>query len=374
MEGRFRYDVVLIALADIQQDARTLNLARTLSKQFKVAVVGMVGGTQSTEERFDTYPVEVNSGSALTRSLTLRRYVKSGVDLSCRVVGAMDLFAGPACLTLSKKHHANIVYDAREFYFALASLVDRGITQKLVGWFERYLVSRSAAITVSGWLDAEIVAKQYGLLDLPTVILNSPPLARPFDSSRFRDEFDIPEHLKIVVYQGVVLKGRGIEPFLRALPHIENVVLCVIGSGTDVERLQSISNELGIADRVFWKGAVPYSELHGWTCSADVGLCLIEPVSLSYEYALPNKFFEYMMAGIPSLISDLPALHAFVKDYPVGMLVERDLGVSDIVNATRSTLNVHTYAAMKDQCKHVEQFCYERQQSTALDTYYHASI
>ncbi|NQW29683.1 MAG: glycosyltransferase [Ignavibacteria bacterium] len=368
------YDVVLIALADVRQDARTLNLARTLSKKFKVAVVSMDSAPEENNEPFEIHRVTIENGSVLSRALQLRAYINSGVDLSCKVVGAMDLFAGPASITLSKKHKANLVYDAREFYFALASLAKRPVKQFLVSTFEKFLMARTSAVTVSGHLDAGIIAERYGLQEQPAVILNTPPFATPVASSRIRDQFSIPPSTTICLYQGLVAHGRGIEPMMRALALLDNVALCVIGNGPHTEQFKLLATELNVTERVFWKGAIPYSQLHTWTCSADIGVCLIEPISLSYEYALPNKLFEFMMAGIPSLVTDLPALHQHIAEFPVGMLVGRELQPQEIADAVVSIRNPYTYAAMVEQCKHVEQFSYERQQSVAVDVYYHAML
>jgi glycosyltransferase involved in cell wall biosynthesis len=117
---------------------------------------------------------------------------------------------------------------------------------------------------------------------------------------------------------------------------------------------------------VHWLGAVPYDTLHALTCGADVGLCLIEPVSMSYEYALPNKLFEYMMARVPCLATDLPALHDHITRYPVGILVERALSPQAIVDAMERLRQPATYAAMKGACERVREISYERTCANAV--------
>jgi glycosyltransferase involved in cell wall biosynthesis len=63
------------------------------------------------------------------------------------------------------------------------------------------------------------------------------------------------------------------------------------------------------------------SELINYTAGADIGVSLIENISKSYYYALPNKLFEYIMSNIPVLISDLPQMKKIVDDYNVGRYV-----------------------------------------------------
>ena len=62
---------------------------------------------------------------------------------------------------------------------------------------------------------------------------------------------------------------------------------------------------MGVADRVDFIGRVPYEQLSEYTAKASVGLLLEEPVGLSFQYALPNKLFDYIHADLPFIASDL---------------------------------------------------------------------
>ena len=56
--------------------------------------------------------------------------------------------------------------------------------------------------------------------------------------------------------------------------------------------------------------------------SADVGLSLIQNANLSYYLGVPNKLFEYMMAGLPTVASDFPEIGRVVRDVIFGELVD----------------------------------------------------
>jgi len=75
----------------------------------------------------------------------------------------------------------------------------------------------------------------------------------------------------------------------------------LLGDGGYEKTLLNEAKLLKVDKRVIFCGKVDYDLLHEYTCSADAGLCFIQPVSISYQYALPNKLFEYIMAGIPVL-------------------------------------------------------------------------
>ena len=64
--------------------------------------------------------------------------------------------------------------------------------------------------------------------------------------------------------------------------------------------------------------AVPHAEVVPIVKSADFGLCLVQNVSLSDYYCLPNKLFEYCFAGIPVLASDFPDIRSVITKYNIG--------------------------------------------------------
>src|SRR5699024_9203182 len=124
----------------------------------------------------------------------------------------------------------------------------------------------------------------------------------------------IPQDSKVVLYQGGLAAGRGLDVCVRAAAEFpEDVHLIFIGKGRMREELQALAQELGVSDRVHWLPAVEPGELSAYTAAADVGLIPYQPVSRNNQYALPNKVFEYTGAGIPFVASDLPELRGIVE-------------------------------------------------------------
>ncbi|HLP29681.1 MAG TPA: glycosyltransferase [Candidatus Didemnitutus sp.] len=354
-------DVALLAVADVTRDARTLNLSRALlDAGLTVEVVGMTAA--DSQQR------------ALRRWWTFNKNV-AALSLRPRLVVAMDLFALSAARSLSKTLNVPLLYDMREFYFALGPLAGKGFKQKILASHERRLLHDVDDVIVSGELDADIVQEHFALAKRPVVLLNTPPF-KERTSSPLRSPLPLPishsnnlpisHSITLAGYQGVIHHGRGLAPFMKAMTQMPSVHLVVVGDGPAQPELAKLSMDLGVAERVTWYGSVPYDELHALTCGFDVGLCLIEPVSMSYEYALPNKLFEYMMAGVPSLVTDLPALHDHIIRHPVGVLVERALSPNSIVNAMERVMFPETRAAMQRACEGIREMSYDRQARTAV--------
>ena len=360
-------DILLIALADVTRDARTLNAARVLARAgYRVGV--LASGTDVSEPNLQHVPWHDPGGRAWRRRRALTRAARA-VDARPRVVAAMDFFALQAAFSMARRCNAHVVYDAREFYFALGPLAGHPVRQRVLAWIERRAIRRVHAVTVSGPLDADVLAQRYALAERPAVILNTPPYADRVTSDLLRRHGDIPSGDLVLLYQGVVHHGRGIEPVMTAMAERSDVHLCVIGDGPARAALEQRAAALGVDGRVHWIGSIPYDELHAWTCSADIGLTLIEDVSMSYAYALPNKFFEYMRARVPQLVSDLPALHAMVQEHPVGILVDAALAPQDVTRGIDRLRNPATRQAFAEQCDDIRDLCYERQARVLLDVY-----
>jgi glycosyltransferase involved in cell wall biosynthesis len=69
-------------------------------------------------------------------------------------------------------------------------------------------------------------------------------------------------------------------------------------------------------------GKVPFEELQNYIRSADLGLCLLENIGLNYYHSLPNRIFDYPMAGLPILATAFPDISEVVTEYETGLLID----------------------------------------------------
>jgi glycosyltransferase involved in cell wall biosynthesis len=127
----------------------------------------------------------------------------------------------------------------------------------------------------------------------------------------------------VLAYVGGLMPGRGLELAMAALPDLPEVRLLAIGPAAPGFRthLAARAEALGVWDRVTLRDAVSPSEVQAALGGAACGLCLIEPICLSYTLSLPNKLFEYLWAGLPVLASDLPVIGSLVRHEGLGEVV-----------------------------------------------------
>jgi len=204
---------------------------------------------------------------------------------------------------------SRIIYDTHELETETQSTV--GIRRTLSKLVERALIRRAEAVIVVGESIAEWYRKTYDLVEVH-VVRNIPTTTgtAPVKTDRLRRAFGLKDSAMLFICQGMVDEGRGIRIILDAFAEAPpDRHLVILGYGPLVSE---VMQRASLHPNVHYHPAVPPGELLEYTAGADVGLSLIENTSLSYFYSLPNKMFEYILSGIPVVVSDFPDMAAVV--------------------------------------------------------------
>src|SRR5450755_745567 len=199
----------------------------------------------------------------------------------------------------------------------------------------RHVVSSCAGYITASPFYIQELSRLYGAKEV-TLIQNVPPYQRVPKSDRLRQYLDLSPDTRIALYQGVLQPNRSLDILVHAASFLEtNIVIVMMGPAVKItqDQLEDLIACKGVADRIKIIPPVPYEELLTWTASADIGLTLFKPdYSRSIQFTLPNKLFEYMMAGLPVLSSQLDAVAEISKTYDVGMILPSltplDVGVA----------------------------------------------
>jgi len=186
-------------------------------------------------------------------------------------------------------------------------------------------------------MDSDFINKFYGITN-SVVIRNIPLLQKPNQALDLRRMLQICEDTKILIYQGVLLEGRGLELTIKSLRSVRNAHFVIIGDGFLKVHLEKVAANLGVSNRVHFLGMKKQNELINYTASGDIGIAIIENISVSYYHALPNKLFEYIMAGLPVLSSNLPQMEKIVNQYEIGEVVNPE-NHNEIVSAISKLLS-----------------------------------
>jgi glycosyltransferase involved in cell wall biosynthesis len=242
------------------------------------------------------------------------------------VVHAHDLNTLWAGDRLARRFGARLVYDSHELF------VERNSQPPLTrleryGWarLERRLIKRCDAVITVNVSIAQELSKRYSVAQ-PEVVLNAPVHHEPSPGDRtlLREALGLEAGQRLMVYAGALTFNRGLEPLIRSLALLPGWVLVLMGPGKAEfrEGLERVALEAGVGSRLRFYGPVEPDEVVRWLSGADLGAAPIRNVCLSYYLCLPNKLFEYMMAGLPMIASDLPEMKRVVLGLGVGRVFD----------------------------------------------------
>jgi glycosyltransferase involved in cell wall biosynthesis len=226
-----------------------------------------------------------------------------------------DLDTLPAMFLVARIRNKKLVFDSHEYFTELPELVGRRFVRRVWETLEGNLLPRIRhGYTVCRPI-ADAYHEKYGIT--LAVVRNLPLAWQGPDAGE--DGSYLPSD--VIIYQGAVNVGRGLESMIRAMAYLEKYRLQIYGDGTITGDLLRLRDSLALGDRVEFMGRIPFEELRSRTREAALGISLEENLGLNYYYALPNKLFDYIQARVPVLVSDLPEMSRIVTDYGVGQVL-----------------------------------------------------
>jgi glycosyltransferase involved in cell wall biosynthesis len=118
------------------------------------------------------------------------------------------------------------------------------------------------------------------------------------------------------------MPGRGVEQLVDAMALVPDAHLVLLGPGPAGDGLRYRATASGIGSRVHALSAVATADVVAVASSASVGVAPIIPDTPNNAASMPNKLFQYLAAGLPVVVSDLPQLRQIVTESDVGVAVD----------------------------------------------------
>lgn len=227
----------------------------------------------------------------------------------------------PANYVASRIRRKPLIFDAHEIFPEAPEITSRKGVKAVWTAIERNIFPRLKYCYTVCRSIADYYRKLYGV-DMQ-VVRNIPFGGNDRSGGKVRKESKLtaPAGKKIILYQGAVNVGRGIEQVVEAMPYLDDFIFYVIGDGDVLEDLKEMTREKRLDDRVCFLGRIPFEELADYTSGADIGVNLLENKGLNYYFSLPNRIFDFIRAGVPVLANDFPEIGRIVSHYRVGKLV-----------------------------------------------------
>ena len=316
-----------------QRKAETINKsAPKKSKRLHAYLLGLLLSDKSDEAY--VYRITKFRSARIYESVR-ERIIAFAPDL----IHAHDLVNVPVGVFLAEDTSAKLIYDAHELETDRDKPSHRR-WKKEIKVFEGFFAKKAdAIITVSHGLAKEI--KRVHGVSLPVVIYNTPDISVAETApTKLRDDIGVSKDTPLGLYVGGLKITRGLPFFLEAVAQIPDLHFVVCGPRTAKAEVDFINlvKQLGIADRFHMVGPMEQKFLLDYIRTANFSVMPTQNIGLSYIYALPNKFFESMMANIPILIGrDIIEMAELVKERSLGALVEQE-NPEDIAKVIRDVI------------------------------------
>lgn len=309
-----------------QTDARILKEALALSHEgFQITLIGISPGASNSHlhEQYTCLQfITPYSFFRLFKFLpSFLRHLLSFIEIYCKIsfhlftrrfslIHCHDIWLLPLAVLYKLIYRVPLIYDSHELQSSA----------NYTTFLQRFLIARFESF-VWPFIDHLIVVSSsikswylymYGPKNT-TIIYNSPPIPSSKPSSSYlRDCFSVPPSSKIFLYSGAFVNGRSIPHVLRIFSEMTDHHVVFVGDGHLKPLIQNYADQYS---NIHIHPFVSHDILLNIISSADVGICLIENICLSYYYSLPNKLFEYCFAGLYILSSDFPDISRVLNTY-----------------------------------------------------------
>lgn len=210
-----------------------------------------------------------------------------------------------------------LVYDSHEVQTSRT-----GYNSPIYGKIEKFYVKRIDTMIVENHTRAKYNEDLYGFY--PNVLHNY-----PFKhTSQLEENFDLHEILglpkdeKILLYQGGIQMGRGLEKLIQAAPLFNEGTLVFIGDGKIKQQLLKMVVDMNLESKVKFIPKVPLVDLPKYTRNAYLGFQVLNNICFNHYSASSNKLFEYMMAGVPVVACNFPEIKKVVEGDQTGICID----------------------------------------------------
>ena len=138
-----------------------------------------------------------------------------------------------------------------------------------------------------------------------------------------------------IIYIGLLVKGRSIEKIIKNFKNKKGFNIYFLGEGP-LEELINLTIEK--SNNIYLHPFVPGEEVINFIQGFDLSFCLMEKVSLSDYFSLPNKLFESLSAGIPVVSYNIPDVNYIIQKYKIGIVIDSLSNINTFLNINKDTI------------------------------------
>jgi len=332
----------IISLSKIASDGRVLRQIEYLSRQYDVVVIGYgeapdyllkSSNIHWHEIKLCKQPIFRSLQTVAARLLQIPFFpmtheaTRIAIESRCDAYHANNWDALPAAAIAARTHGSKLVMDIHESYDTWYWGLSKGIIRFVFQKFSSYVDSSTTVV--------QQIADQHQEFGLnPIVLRNIPEIpAEPItlkktDGRKIR-----------LISHGVASKERRTDLMIKTLalcdPQYELHLVFTNFKSAYVTGLRKLAEKI-TPGRVFFHPPYAPKEIVSNIMRFDVGIHPIAPTSYNNIIALPNKFFEFIAAGLAVCIGPSPSMAEIVKEYHCGVIATsfEAADIAEVLNRT----------------------------------------
>jgi len=299
-----------------------------------------------------------------TDNQEILRIADENPDLKPDLVIAHNHYTCPPGWDLSKRYGAPFLIDSQEYMLGVLLDSPQWVREQrpfIKAAQDFYFARADQVFAVSKGIADQINADQR--LRRPVKVMRNAP---PYTRHPFRPV----SGTRKLLYHGLIDPARDLDIAVRAAALWTSDTKLIIrgpSEGDAADRLANLAAELGVSHKVTLEPGVPFVEMLTRANEADVGYFVYRDGSPQRRFVLPNKFFEYQMAGLALMISDLPEMAALTRQYDSGVIIG-DPTPEAVARAVDCLTDEQINAYKANALKAAEALCWEQEQDVLLET------
>lgn len=201
------------------------------------------------------------------------------------------------------------VFEVRDLWpedLIAAGRMKPGLQTRFWEWLEKFCYAKARKILlVSKGFHDRLLERGFPADKLRTIVLGA-------DGSLFKDVKPDVDYWKRhglegkikAVYTGAHGDANGLTQLMDAAEHLRHrsdIVIVLIGEGKMRQTLIDMAKERKL-DNIRMHESVPKLQLPAILAGADIGLMILKQI-VRPRWVTPNKIFDYMFAGLPSIVN-----------------------------------------------------------------------
>ncbi|MBC2305038.1 glycosyltransferase [Listeria booriae] len=302
----------------------------------------------------------------IRRMFLVFRMIRQGLADVYDFYHANDLNTLPQATVCAKVfHRKKLIYDSHEVQTSRT-----GYNHPIYGISEKWLLRFADVCIHENDTRATYIAKRYHFY--PKVIHNYPDKVYLEKQSAIdlHGILAIPRHEPILLYQGGVQIGRGLDKLVEAVPYFDRGVVVIIGDGRIKKYLQQQVIDANLTQKIKFLPKVPLRDLLHYTKQAYLGFQVLNNICFNHYSASSNKLFEYIMSGVPVIGSDFPEIKKVIQGESVGLVVDSHNPISIAAGVNQLLANPVLREAYHQNCYRAREiYNWENEKKHFLEIY-----